>query len=139
MNKYNLKHSIYSSITILFSCFIVWVIYMANTGQNNAIFQIVKETPYGDKIGHLLLFGLLTLVLNFGLMFKTFMNGKYLLGTVLVCIFVLIEETSQYWIPTRTFDGFDLLADTLGILLFDFISRKYHQLRSKRHVKPNNS
>ncbi len=130
MNKYNIKHSIYASITILFSCFIIWIIYMANAGQNNAIFEIVKATPYGDKIGHLLLFGLLTLVLNFGLKFRMCIKGKYLLGTIVVLMFVIVEESSQYWIPTRTFDGIDLIADFIGILLFDFISRRLNKLRS---------
>lgn len=139
MKKDNVKLSWTTCLTIGFLGFIAWVIYMANTGQSNAIFQLVKTTPYGDKIGHFSLFGLLTLVCNLGLKFKRLRSINILLGTLFVLCFSFIEEASQHWISTRTLDGFDLLADTLGILLFDFISRKYHQFRSKQHIKPNNS
>lgn len=43
-------------------------------------------------------------------------------GTVLVFLFVLIEELSQHFIPNRTLDGVDLIADILGIMLFNFLT-----------------
>ncbi len=123
----------FSLLSLCFLGFIIWIIYMANTGQNNIFFQFIKKIPYGDKLGHFSLFGFLTLAFNFGLNFKHIKSTKILLGTLLVFCFCYIEEGSQYWISTRTFDGLDLLADTLGILLFDFVSRIYLKYKLNKH------
>lgn len=103
--------------------FISWIIYSANTGQMNPFFLLVQQIPYGDKIGHCILFGLLTLVVNYCLNFKQLLKTKLLLGTVIVFIFAIVEELSQFYIPLRTLDIVDLIAGTFGIVLFDLISR----------------
>ncbi len=53
-----------SLITLSYGLFIGWVIYLANTGQSSIFFQLVRVIPYGDKLGHLFLFGFLILGLN---------------------------------------------------------------------------
>ena len=113
-----------------FFCFILWVIYLANTGQNSVFFQLIASIPYGDKLGHFCLFGLLTLATNFAFRLKSFKvySLEIFLGTALVSTFVIIEECSQYFIPNRTFDLIDLSADFIGILLFNAVTkylRKY--------------
>ncbi|MCP3669358.1 MAG: trypsin [Gammaproteobacteria bacterium] len=113
-----------SLITLSYGLFIGWVIYLANTGQSSIFFQLVRAIPYGDKLGHLFLFGFLTLGLNVALKYKTFnlkQRGIYY-GSTIVGIVVLLEELSQYFLPSRTFDFIDLGADIAGILLFSIIS-----------------
>lgn len=99
---------------------------MANTGQSSLFFDLVKAIPYGDKIGHVFLFGFLTLGANVATKFKVVKTRKIniLLGTVVVTLFVLIEEFSQHFSATRTFDTQDLMADTVGIIIFTVISIK---------------
>lgn len=112
--------------------FIAWVIYLANTGQSSLFFDLVKLIPFGDKVGHFCLFGLLTLTTNYGLKYKHIGSNKsVLMGTIFVAILVLLEECSQSFIPSRTFDFIDLTADTLGILIFHFIALKLKQKRKK--------
>ncbi|MCP3663395.1 MAG: trypsin [Gammaproteobacteria bacterium] len=113
-----------SLITLSYGLFIGWVIYLANTGQSSIFFQLVRAIPYGDKLGHLFLFGFLTLGLNIALNYKTFnlKQRKIYYGSTIVGVSVLLEELSQYFLPSRTFDVIDLGADIAGILLFSVIS-----------------
>ena len=119
-------HKLVLLLTISFFVFILWVIYMANTGQSSLFFGLVKALPYGDKIGHVFLFGFLTLGANVATKFKVvkIRNINVLLGTAVVTLFVLIEEFSQHFSATRTFDIQDLMADAVGIIIFTVISLK---------------
>ena len=112
------------TISSCFFIFILWVIYLANTGQQSIFFELVRLIPYGDKIAHLILFGLLTLFANLASGFRVFSVGikNVFWGTAAVFVFVTIEELSQHFIPSRALDIYDYGADMLGILLFTWIS-----------------
>ncbi|WP_394147974.1 VanZ family protein [Shewanella atlantica] len=111
-------------LSLAFFAFILWVIYLANTGASSVLFNLVGALPYGDKLGHFCLFGLLTFLFNLASRCKSFAIGRLRLyyGTAAVTIFVVAEEISQGFIPSRTFDTMDLTADALGILGFTYLS-----------------
>ena len=111
-------------LSIALFCFILWIIYLANTGESSVFFDLVKALPYGDKMGHLLIFGFLTLGANLSFKFQQLSVGiiSVYWGTFLVIVFSLIEELSQHFIPTRTLDTLDILADVVGISVFTAIS-----------------
>ena len=113
-----------------FFCFIIWVIYLANTGQSSVFFQFIASIPYGDKLGHFCLIGLLTLIMNFAFKLKSFKvcSMELFLGTMLVVTFVIVEEFSQYYIPNRTFD---LFANFIGIILFNLMTIYFRKYRRK--------
>ena len=114
---------LFKGFTIAFLLFIIWIIYSADTGGKNIFFDFVDWLPFGDKIGHFFLFGILTMFLNIALKYKQIKHWiKLPLGTVIVSILVLIEELSQAFIPNRTLDIADLVADALGILVFTYLS-----------------
>lgn len=122
-------YKVISTISVSFFVFIGWIIYLANTGQKSIFFDLVARIPYGDKLGHFCLFGCLTLAANLLLKFRRvnfsnvpISNVPIYTGTVLVFLFVLIEELSQHFIPNRTLDGVDLIADIIGIILFNFLT-----------------
>ena len=117
-------HKLLSTLTIIFGGFILWIIYMANTGQYTPFFGWVRSIPYGDKIGHVLIFGLLTLGGNIMSRFKTVRLAKIhiYLGTLIIASFAFFEELSQHFMANRRLDMGDLLADVIGISLFTFIS-----------------
>jgi hypothetical protein len=123
-----MTHKSFSRLAIIvaggFFSFILWIIYLANTGGHSVFFDLIKHVPYGDKVGHMLLFGLLTYVVNLALLSRHFCIGRLPLyyGAVLVSIFVLSEEISQGFIPSRTLDIIDLVADAVGIILFSYLS-----------------
>ena len=114
-------------VAIVFFGFILWAIYQANTGAESQFAQLVRSIPYGDKVGHFGLFGLLTLLANSSFNYSKIQLGRcsVLVGTVLVLGFVTIEEASQGLLPTRTMDAYDLIADFLGIAMFTLISLKF--------------
>ncbi|WP_351078222.1 VanZ family protein [Shewanella sp. CAL98-MNA-CIBAN-0140] len=121
-----MTHKSFSRLAIIvaggFFSFILWIIYLTNTGGHSVLFDLIKHVPYGDKVGHMLLFGLLTYMANLALHSRHFRLGRLPLyyGTVLVSIFVLIDQISQGFIPSRTLDIIDLAADGVGITLFSY-------------------
>ena len=117
-------HKVAISVSISFLLFIIWVIYLANTGQHSIFFDLVGLIPYGDKVGHVFIFGFLTIVTNFASQFRAFSVYKINVfwGTAAVTTFATIEELSQYFIATRTLDIYDYSADMLGIFVFTIIS-----------------
>ncbi len=126
-------------VSVTFFVFILWIIYLANTGQSSVFFKFVASIPYGDKVGHFCIFGSLTLAANFLLKCKsltfTFASKKELklyVGSILVFIFALTEELSQFFLANRTLDMFDLLADIIGIVIFSFFTAclyKYSKIK----------
>jgi len=98
-----------------FFVFISYIIFLADTADYNFAFRVVGQIPYGDKICHALLYGVMTFLLNYGLEFRKFYILQ--LGSFIVFTFALLEEFSQYYIPSRTFDLYDLLADFIGVIL----------------------
>ncbi|GAA5219045.1 VanZ family protein [Corallincola platygyrae] len=112
-----LLYKISAAIAVMFFAFIVWVIYMANTGTSSVFFDFIRSIPYGDKYGHVGLFGFLTLVSVIGFKFRSFSVGRLDIyyGAALVVAFALLEELSQAFIPSRTFELIDLAADATGI------------------------
>ena len=111
-------------LAVSFSAFLAWIIYLANTGSTSFFFKLVQGTPYGDKIGHFILFGFLTLFVNLALRMKQvrFGKAKIPVGTLGVLLFVALEELSQGFIPARTLDMKDFIADIAGIVVFTVLS-----------------
>ena len=123
-----------AAIFIAFFGFILWIIYLANTGQRSIFFDWVAAIPHGDKIGHVVLFGTLTLLANLSCRFGALNLARIRLpnvnlywGTLAVWAFVTVEEGSQHFVKTRTFDGLDYVADIIGIGLATFLSAWLHR------------
>lgn len=111
-------------LTILFFMFICWIIVQADTGTANYFIDSVRRLPFGDKLGHMWLYGLLAFMLSFVLRKHTKRYYGLPLGCVLVLAFALIEEASQAFFPLRTLDAGDVVADFLGIYLAAWVMTK---------------
>lgn len=133
MTVFRAPKRLYSISALCFFSFILWVIYQANTGKESVFFQLVASIPYGDKLGHFCLFGILTLLSNLALNFTliTCLTVKFYLGSLLVFIFVTLEEFSQFFIANRTADFSDLFADIFGIIVFSYITFYLQQKASR--------
>jgi len=99
---------------ILFTSAFVSLIIQADRGQIGQIWELVAMVPLGDKLGHLGLVGTLTVLLN--LQLKRRKAGPLMLGSLIVLTGMMLEEGSQFFIPVRSFDGFDALANLVGVL-----------------------
>lgn len=121
-------------VSLVFFLFIVWVIVQANSGASSVWFELIGAIPCGDKVGHLGLFGVLTWLAINASKLQTFSVGRLSLykGAVLVFTFVLVEEFSQLFIPTRTFDWMDLVMDLSGISLAALLASKLNKAHSSK-------
>ncbi|MDY6991475.1 MAG: VanZ family protein [Pseudomonadota bacterium] len=104
-------------LTIAYSILLLLIIWAANQGSYQSIFKLVYVLPFGDKLGHFILIGFLALIVNLTwhcARFKCF-KWQLLKGSALVLGIVVLEELSQLFIASRTFDLGDLVFDCLGI------------------------
>jgi len=122
----NKKYLLRVGLPSTFFIFIIGIIYLADSANHNFAFRLVGHIPYGDKIAHASLYGLMAFLLNFGLGFKTkkILGISMQLGAVIVLLFAGIEELSQYYFPSRTLDIYDFIADIVGVVLASFIHKK---------------
>lgn len=116
-----------------FFSFLIWVIVAADSGTPNYFLQQAGTLPYGDKIGHVLLFGALALLLNFATKARQVALGpvRLYLGVVLTLGFALLEEGSQLLFPSRSFELLDILADLLGVALATVLTSGFYHLRAR--------
>lgn len=116
-----------------FAGFILWIIYLANTGEPSIFFDFVRALPFGDKLGHFGLFGMLTLLMNFACKLKTIKMASLSVywGAIFVFSFAVLEELSQFFVASRTLDITDVLADIAGIVFFSWLTFLINKWRSK--------
>ncbi len=104
-----------------FFIFISSIIFIADNANYNFALRWVGAIPYGDKLGHATLYGVMAMLLNYGLSYRKIKGVQ--LGAVLVLTFAILEEFSQIYIPSRTFDLYDILADIVGVVIFSKLKR----------------
>ena len=122
-------------ITAFYVSLLVGIVYLADHHQYHAVFSAVRAVPGGDKLGHLLLMGLFSFLLNASLGCRTVgvYGARLLLGSAIVCAAVTLEEFSQIFLRYRSFDLLDLLFDYVGIWAF---GRAAAYVCRRRSLKP---
>ena len=110
---------------LLFS-FIGWIIFQANIGSKNIFFDLVHLIPYGDKLGHFILYGTLSILTTIAFNYKCclIMSYRVPIGAILVLVIAIVEEVSQIFLSNRTFDMIDISADIAGIIAFIWVFNK---------------
>ena len=121
-------------LAISFGLFIFVIVVLADTRHLGFLYA-VYDFPFGDKVGHFFLFGLLSLVVNLSVVGsasgpKTEIQRNIVKASLILALFVGLEEFSQRWFPARTSDLFDLSASYLCIAFFAFIAMKIKATRS---------
>lgn len=110
-------------LSVAFFAFVGFVLFSATFGLT--WFKLfLYYVPHGDKFGHFVLVGGLAFCANVLLKLKTtrLFNHDFLLGSLLVFIFMTFEEFSQIFIPTRNFDLLDLFCNYFGILTIGYLA-----------------
>lgn len=107
-------------VTVLYVCALAVIVFLADGPRGRTLFAGVRALPFGDKLGHFLLMGMLSLLVNLCLSCRRVKVGgvRLLAGSLVVMLLVTVEEFSQLYVASRSFDLIDLLCDGLGILLF---------------------
>lgn len=99
------------------------IIVAANLGSTNPVFGLVKSIPYGDKVIHAILFGVLAYLANRALGFRHLRYRWGQVGSLGVLVFALGEELTQGLNPHRTLDVLDGMADVAGIAIATWYSQ----------------
>ncbi len=105
-------------IAIGFTIFILVVILLADRGQLGFLY-FIYDFPYGDKLGHFILYGLLNFFLTRAFLSsgRTSSRNRVAFTTGLIlAVLIGAEEWSQQFFSTRTFSLMDLLASYLGLI-----------------------
>jgi hypothetical protein len=112
-----MKFNALKLISFCFALFLCSTVWLANAGALPAWMIALKSFPGGDKLGHFMLMGSMALLLNCCLQQRRIRlaSRSFLLGSIIMIVVVTGEEFSQIWLPQRSFDWGDLLADYLGI------------------------
>lgn len=81
--------------------------------------------PYGDKVAHATAFGVLGVFLYLA-------SGRAGLAFALAALYGVSDELHQHFVPGRSVDGLDLLADISGAAVCIFLVRYLTQRRGPR-------
>lgn len=116
-------------LAALFGLFILLIIVLADRGQLG-ILGWLDRIPFGDKIGHFVLYGILTLLLDLALFRSLPRLDRRLLSLRIAFILALLiglEEFSQIFFPNRSFDLVDLAFSYLGVFFFSWLALRIKQ------------
>ena len=120
-------------LAIIFGLFILTIILLADLGKLGFLYSLY-DFPYGDKVGHFILYGILTLLIDLTLLPSSAQKSS---STILpsrrrvavrvglfLAIAITVEEFSQQYFSNRTFDMIDLGASFLGVMFFSWLALK---------------
>ncbi|HZJ21933.1 MAG TPA: VanZ family protein [Anaerolineales bacterium] len=116
-------------ITILFALFIILIIILADNGQLG-ILKAVNQIPYGDKVGHFILYGILTLLIDLTLFRSLPLQSPgrvTLISGLMLALLIGIEELSQQFFASRTVSFQDLFAGYLGVIFFSWLALRINK------------
>ncbi len=114
-----MKRTLVRTAALAFIVFFIIIIRIADRGEGNLWWAFIGSIPYGDKVGHLGLVGMLSLLCNLAIPPRpaTRWTRCITLTTWVLLVLLSLEELAQAFIPTRTCDLFDWLADLAGLVL----------------------
>ena len=117
-------------LAILFSLFIVALIILADRNAIPPFVRALYDFPNGDKLGHFILFGLLSLILTLTFL-RTLPNRDpkrvALSVSLILALAIAAEEYSQQYFSARTFDMVDLTASYLGLVIGALLAWKFRK------------
>ena len=104
-------------LAALFALFILLVIALADVNQLGFI-KSLYDFPNGDKAGHFILYGILSLLLNLAFLRSPRVQPSRRVAwnvSLALALAIGLEEWSQTLVPARTPDWMDLLFSYLGL------------------------
>jgi len=112
-------------LAILFALLIILIIVLADMGSLPHYLGFLNKILYGDKAGHFILYGILTLLIDLTLFRSLPSRSPGLVAVssgLILALLIGLEEFSQQYSSNRTFDLIDLLASYLGVFFFSWVA-----------------
>lgn len=114
-----------------FLLFVVLIILAADSGHMPDFLRRLYDFPGGDRVGHVILYGILAFLLASAFPRPLKIARKSIpIVSVALLIFAAAEECSQALFSTRTPDLIDLLCSGLGVCLGSWIASRRGKPRS---------
>jgi VanZ family protein len=113
-------------LAILFTLFIIAIIVLADAGKLGVL-GFINQIPNGDKAGHFILYGILTLLLDLTLIRALPSRNPKLVALscgLILALLIGLEEYSQQFFHSRTFSLLDLAFSYLGVIVFSWVALK---------------
>lgn len=119
--------------TIAFVVFFLAVIVIADRGEGDRWWAFLLRIPGGDKLGHFGLVGVLCLMCNLAIPWRQHarLPAAMTVTTAVLLTLLTLEEIAQAFLPHRTCDFGDWLADLLGLALGQWMA-----LQARRWFAP---
>ncbi len=114
--------------SVVFFIFIVVIVILADLGNLPPSIRALYRFPNGDKVGHFILFGLLNFFLTRAFAYPVDVRPRKRVTvsiSMILAFFLALEEWSQQFLSSRTFDLLDLLAGCLGLTIGGWASWKW--------------
>jgi hypothetical protein len=120
-------------LVVVWLVVVACIIFCADRRLLRPVFSFITGHPGFDKIGHFMLIGSTAFLLNIAFSLRTWrvLGYRWLLGGTLVAVAFTLEEISQLWFPSRTFDLLDLASDYAGILCFGWLAKRLFKPREQ--------
>ncbi len=134
MNKYKI-------LAIYLIIFIAVILVVDSGITNNFRGWLRIQIPNMDKVGHFFGMGILSFLVLMAIskpQQKKAITPGIISGVLMVTLVVTLEEFSQKYIPSRSFQYWDLVADYLGILSFStayLLLNKYQKTKILLTIK----
>ena len=112
-------------LAILFTLFILLIIVMADLGVLAQYLGFLYVYPFGDKVGHFILYGILAFLLNLALFRSVPAQSRSAIAVkcgLILALLIGLEEFSQQYFSNRTFDLVDLMFGYLGLIFFSWLA-----------------
>ncbi len=110
-------------LALVFIIFLSLLSLIATLKPNT--FAFVNAHPWGDKVGHFLLFGFAAALLVLALPTK----ASPVIAMLVISGLVILEEWLQRYSSSRTFSLTDLFASLSGVGFFTVMTAVYRSLR----------
>jgi hypothetical protein len=86
------------------------IFWLSSSSDAQGGFWLIEWIPYGDKVAHAVAFGGLALLLHLA-------SGRWWIALGLTSLYGISDEIHQAFVPGRSVDMTDWIADTVGALM----------------------
>lgn len=121
-------------IALAYAAAFVAIVCAADTGWLPHFAQQLHDLPFGDKVLHFTMFGLLALAANLALAScgRRSLARAIVIGSIFVLVVATAEEYSNHFLSRRDWSLGDLTANYLGVVCLGMLPAWLPQLFSQR-------
>ncbi len=117
-------------IVCFYVLYVLMITYFSLKPEHKVSTSIIEKvsTSIGDKVSHFIAYLILFIIAK-----KVHTKSNYLICAIICCIYSFSIECIQYFIPTRGFEGLDIIVSSsgifLGVLIYKLFIEKYFEIK----------